>query len=278
MLLDKRTVMRIVDRGVATGRLHHFCIHSPEKQTNMPESINVITAPGINLEGDQALTREVEYFGTVSLLHTETHLLLLYMQFEPYLTCMSRFAFTCLLAIISNTFQQNHNSTWCNKSNRISEWKLPSHMLKKCSSRCSNSSFKFKRSLSLELQLSSQCSNCNPCIHAYYPSAHFALTCVQIRKLHVKKATQRYQKAATDISPGQKIHHVEKITRLKLPRKAVPINSDGEAENNDVGHYSSCYSRLELQLSSWKVSLCIAQHCIHKHRAFENTPRLLHFY
>lgn len=59
MLLDKRTVMRIVDRGVATGRLKHYCIHNPGKAVNMPDSINVILAPEIRLEDNKSLIREV---------------------------------------------------------------------------------------------------------------------------------------------------------------------------------------------------------------------------
>ena len=56
---DKRTIMRIIDRGVATGVLQHLCIHNPGKIVNKPENIFVVVKPGLEVQGNHDLIREV---------------------------------------------------------------------------------------------------------------------------------------------------------------------------------------------------------------------------
>ena len=60
-MLDKRTVMRVVDRGVATGELQHACVHVPAHGEVQPEAIYVVLNKGIDLEGDAALVRRVRH-------------------------------------------------------------------------------------------------------------------------------------------------------------------------------------------------------------------------
>ena len=60
-MLDKRTVMRVVDRGVATGELQNVCVHVPAHGEAQAEAIYVVLNKGIDLEGDPALVRRVRY-------------------------------------------------------------------------------------------------------------------------------------------------------------------------------------------------------------------------
>jgi hypothetical protein len=60
LVLDKRTVMRVIDRGVAMGKLQHYSMHVPTSRTGKdPTTIPVILGPGVKLEGNLALIRKV---------------------------------------------------------------------------------------------------------------------------------------------------------------------------------------------------------------------------
>ena len=61
LMLDKRTVTRILDRGVATGELQHVCVHVPAHGETQAEAIYVVLAKGIDIEGDPSLVRRVSF-------------------------------------------------------------------------------------------------------------------------------------------------------------------------------------------------------------------------
>lgn len=63
MLLDKRTTQRILDRGVAMGKMQHYSIYVPTSRTGKEATaIAVVLKPGLELEGNAALIRKVGHF------------------------------------------------------------------------------------------------------------------------------------------------------------------------------------------------------------------------
>ena len=61
--------MRIVDRGLITGKLQHYCLHvPPQKNGYQVERIYVIVAGGIEVEGNTSLIREVSFSSSLQPL------------------------------------------------------------------------------------------------------------------------------------------------------------------------------------------------------------------
>ena len=65
--------MRVVDRGVAQGRMQHCAINAPASKTgDQPQHINVILKPDIKLDEDYLLVNEVSNMCDVTIIFLET--------------------------------------------------------------------------------------------------------------------------------------------------------------------------------------------------------------